>query len=70
MLEAEKPLSTDMVKVCMGRDIGFPILPGTLFAVTFLDIFEAPLIFILKTPEMFMEIHGYFSGSICSSSAN
>jgi hypothetical protein len=38
--------------------------------VFLLFIFESSLVFVLKTPKMFMQIHGYLSGSICSSSAN
>jgi len=70
MFESEKPFSTDMVKLRVGSDFNRSILVHELVAVFLLFIFESSLVFVLKTPKMFMQIHGYLSGSICSSSAN
>jgi hypothetical protein len=54
MLEPEKPLSTDMVKLRVGSDFNRSILVHELVAVFLLFIFESSLVFVLKTPKMFM----------------
>ena len=54
MLEPKKSLSADMVKVRVGSDFNRSILVHVLAAVFLLFIFETPLVFVLKTPKMFM----------------
>lgn len=70
MLETQESLSAYVIEVRMGRNVDRPIFPDMLFPSFLLVIFKSSLVFVFKTPEMLMQIHGFLSGSICSSSAN
>jgi len=54
MLEPEESLSTDMIEVRVGRDVSRPILLDMLFPLSLQVILKSSLVFVLKTPEIFM----------------
>lgn len=58
MLQSEKPFSSDMIQMRMSRDVFRSIFFGVLLKLSHLIVFMSALVFIFKTPEMIIRIHG------------